>query len=58
MIVEHVLVATNFTTGWLVETDTKDVSTHHTDFIGEGNGFEPHLLVSIVRLVLLKDLSV
>lgn len=58
MIVKHVLVAANFATGWGLKTNTEDISTQDTDLIREGNGLEPHLLVGIVRLVLLKDRSV
>ena len=58
VIVEHMLVATNLATGWGLETDWEDEPAQDTDLIGQGNWFEPHLLVSIVTLVLLEDLSV
>lgn len=52
------LVAANLSTWRGLETDSKDVSFHDSHLIREGNRLEPHLLVGIVRLVLLKDLRI
>ena len=58
VVIKHVLAATDLTAGWSLESDAEDVSAQNAHLIGERHRFEPHLLVGVVSLVLLKDLSV
>jgi len=58
MVIENVFTASDFATGWGVKTNAEDVSTEDANLVGEWNGFKPHLLIGIMRLILLEDLSV
>jgi len=55
MGVQHVQVGANLTTGRLLEANGEDISTQDSDLVGRGNGLEPHLLGSVIFLVLFED---
>ena len=56
--VEHVLVGANLTARWRLETDSEVMATEEGHVVRHGAWLEPHLLGSIVRLVLVEDLLV
>ena len=58
MVVEHVRAGANFTTWRGLESNWEHKAPSETEFVREGDGLEPHLLCSIMALVLFVDLGV
>jgi len=58
MVIEHVSARTNFTTWRGLEANWEDKTSSDAEFVREWDRFKPHLLRSVMALVLFVDLRV